>query len=218
MRAFIAGLMLAFAASFSAVPAQAQEASVPTASGEARLTRYVYTVTWEGAKGLLPAKGQVDMLFQDDLKADQQHVFAVGPQGGGLIGHVILAEGMGFLSQPGKNQEVMQDFALGMGLVGEFVTVKNLIDWAQGRDSASNVELATIQSTADGYAQRLSEAGWHVVYGDEWMTSAGVATEVPMLWTLTHDGSDLKVTFELREARVFDDAHLPSDYKPVNVM
>lgn len=212
MRMFFTGLLMALVT--LATPALAADAPAQ----DVQLTRYVYTVSWEGANGLLPEKGQMDVMLQDDRVADQQQVYVVPAGGGDLVAHLILAEGVGFLSQPGKEQEVMQDFVLGTALVGEYLTVKNILDWAKGQDARTNVNVAQLQRDAKGDLKGLTEDGWKIDYDAKWTTPAGVEEKLPTRWTLVRENGRLKMTFQLKEAMGFRPTALPPGYKPINVM
>lgn len=214
MRFSITRWLVAALLFMSVLPAWAQAPQVETP----RLTRYVYTVSWEGSAGRLPRSGRLEIMFQQDRTADQQQVFVVDPKSGGILAHLILAEGVGFLAQPGKEQQVMQDFVLGAVLTGEYLTVHNLLDWAEGRDARTNVNTATLKKNAQGRLVQLREDNWQVDYGSEWKPSGTSAESLPTRWTLTRDNSAFKVGFELKEAQAFTEGTLPVGYKPISVM
>lgn len=214
MRTFLARVLITLLAMAFAPAALAQASE----TDQVRLTRYVYTVTWEGANGLLPEQGQLDVMLQNDRTANQQQVVAARPGTDTVLAHLILADGVGFLSQPGKEQEVMQEFLLGPVLVGEYVTIANLLDWAEGRDARTNVNAATLTRSPVGKPTRLSEDGWQVSYASAWVATGTTSEELPTEWTLARADSRFKITFKLKEAQGFTPATLPPGYKAINVM
>lgn len=214
MRTFLARvLILLLAMAFA--PAVFAQAPEPDA---VRLTRYVYTVSWEGANGLLPEQGQLDVMLQNDRTADQQQVVVARTGTDAVLAHLILADGVGFLSQPGKDQQVMQEFLLGPVLVGEYLTIANVLDWAEGRDARTNVNRATLTRSPAGKPTQLSEDGWQVTYASPWVATGTTTEELPTEWTLVRADSGFKMTFKLKEAQGFTPATLPPGYKTINVM
>ena len=186
---------------------------------EPHLVRYAYDVKWQGGQGLfMPREGNVQIMLQADLQADQQLMMLVRPDGHQL-GRALQAGSTAFVVPTGQETQTTYDVHLGMAALGFPLSLRTVFEWFQGQDASGPIDRARIQTDAVGRVLRLTEGSWTIEYtGWSVMGGKGQTKMAPTSMTIVREGTGTRLELTLIEAVGFDSTNLPEGYRPIKVM